>query len=75
MPDLPKRSTTYFDSDLHRTLRIKAAVTHRSLSEIVNEALRLALREDQKDLAAFEERVAEPTMTYEGLLDDLKART
>jgi Arc/MetJ-type ribon-helix-helix transcriptional regulator len=48
-------------------------VTHRSVSEIVNDALRLALREDQEDLAAFEERVAEPTMSYEDLLDDLKA--
>ena len=73
MSDLSKRSTIYFDPDLHRALRIKAAVTHRSVSEIVNDALRLALREDQEDLAAFDERVAEPTMTYEELLDDLKA--
>jgi plasmid stability protein len=73
MSDLSKRSTIYFDPDLHRALRVKAAVTHRSVSEIVNDALRLALREDQEDLAAFEERVAEPTMSYEDLLDDLKA--
>ena len=73
MSDLSKRSTIYFDPDLHRALRIKAAVTHRSVSEIVNDALRLALREDQEDLAAFEERVAEPTISYEELLDDLKA--
>ena len=73
MSDLSKRSTIYFDPDLHRALRIKAAVTHRSVSEIVNDALRLALREDQEDLAAFQERVAEPTMSYEDLLDDLKA--
>ena len=73
MSDLSKRSTIYFDPDLHRALRIKAAVTHRSVSEIVNDALRLALREDQEDLAAFEERVAEPTISYEDLLDDLKA--
>jgi plasmid stability protein len=73
MSDLSKRSTIYFDPDLHRALRIKAAVTHRSVSEIVNDALRLALQEDQEDLAAFEERVAEPTISYEELLDDLKA--
>ena len=73
MSDLSKRSTLYFDPDLHRALRIKAAVTHRSVSEIVNDALRHALREDQEDLAAFEERVAEPTISYEELLDDLKA--
>ena len=73
MSDLSKRSTIYFDPDLHQALRVKAATTHRSVSEIVNDALRLALRDDQEDLAAFEERVAEPTMTYEELLDDLKA--
>ena len=72
MSELSKRSTIYFDPDLHRVLRIKAAATHRSVSEIVNEALRLALREDQKDLAAFEERAGEPSLTYEELLNDLK---
>ncbi|TVR53196.1 MAG: CopG family transcriptional regulator [Spirochaetaceae bacterium] len=73
MSDLSKRSTVYFEPELHRALRIKAATTHRSISEIVNEALRQALREDQEDLAAFDERVAEPTLSYEALLDDLKA--
>lgn len=73
MSDLSKRSTVYFEPELHRALRIKAATTHRSISEIVNEALRQALREDQEDLAAFDERVAEPTLSYEALLNDLKA--
>ena len=73
MSDLSKRSTIYFDPDLHRALRIKAAMTHRSASEIVNDALRQALREDQEDLAAFDERVAEPTLSYEELLADQKA--
>lgn len=73
MSDLSIRSTVYFDPDVHRALRLKAASAHRSLSDIVNEAMRQALREDQEDLAAFEDRVAEPTMTYEALLKDLKA--
>lgn len=68
-----KRSTVYFDPDLHKALRLKAASTHRSVSELVNEAVRQALQEDVEDLAAFEEREAEPTMTYEELLNDLKA--
>lgn len=67
-----KRSTIYFDPQLHAALRLKAAQSDRSLSELVNEAVRAALAEDQEDLAAFENRVAEPTMTYEALLDDLK---
>ena len=73
MTESAKRSTVYFEPELHRALRIKAAHTHRSLSELVNEAVRMALREDQEDLAAFEERANEPTMTYEDLLEDLKA--
>jgi plasmid stability protein len=73
MSDLSKRSTIYFHPELHRALRLKAATTHRSVSEIVNDALRLALREDQEDLAAFDERAAEPTLSYEALLNDLKA--
>jgi hypothetical protein len=68
-----QRATIYFDADLHKALRLKAADTHRSISEIVNDAVRQALREDQEDLAAVEDRVAEPTITYAALLKDLKA--
>lgn len=68
-----KRSTVYFDEQLHAALRLKAAHTHRSVSELVNEAVRASLAEDQEDLAVFTDRGAEPTMSYEALLDDLKA--
>ena len=67
-----ERATIYFDPRLHRAIRLKAAHTHRSVSDIVNDAVRAALREDQEDLAAFEDRAAEPTMSYEALLKDLK---
>jgi hypothetical protein len=68
-----KRATVYFEPALHKALRLKAAHTHRSVSDIVNDAVRLALREDQEDLAAFDDRVAEPVISYEALLKDLKA--
>ena len=68
-----KRATIYFEPALHRAIRLKAAHTNRSLSELVNDAVRWALREDQEDLQAFEDRVGEPTMSYEALLKDLKA--
>jgi len=68
-----KRATIYFEPDLHQALRLKAAYSHRSVSELVNDALRQSLREDQEDLQAIEDRVAEPTMSYEALLKDLKA--
>lgn len=72
MSTLSKRSTVYFDPDIHQALRIKAASSHLSLSELVDEALRAQLAEDQEDLAAFEERVKEPEISYETLLNDLK---
>lgn len=68
-----KRSTVYLDPDLHRAVKLKSAHTNRSISDIVNESLRAALREDEEDLAAFEERAAEPVMSYEALLSKLKA--
>ncbi len=72
MSNLSKKSTVYFEPDIHQALRIKAATTHQSVSEMVNEAVRIALREDQEDLSAFEHRVNEPTLSYEELLEDLK---
>ncbi len=68
-----KRSTIYLDPELHRALRIKALDTGRSMADLVNEAVRMAFREDQEDLSAFDERVKEPEITYEALLKDLKA--
>ena len=70
---MSKRSTIYFDPTIHQALRLKAASTERSISDLVNEAVRQVLSEDQEDLAAFGERVAEPSISYQGLLDDLKA--
>lgn len=73
MSEPAKRSTIYLDPDLHRALRLKAIHTGRSMSDLVNETVRMAFREDQEDLSAFDERVREPEMTYEALLKDLKA--
>ena len=67
-----KRTTIYLDPDLHRALRIKALETERSVSELINEAVRQALTEDEEDLQAFERRAAEPLVSYEAVLRDLK---
>ena len=69
---MTRRSTVYFEAEIHKALRMKAATTERSISDLVNDAVRQALREDQEDLASYDERVAEPTITYQALLDDLK---
>jgi len=73
MSELSKRSTVYFEPGIHQALRIKAATAHISVSEVVNEAVRIALREDQEDLNVFKERAAEPILSYEELLKDLEA--
>jgi len=73
MSELSKRSTVYFEAEIHQALRIKAATTHQSVSEVVNEAVRIALSEDQEDLNAFSQRADEASLSYEELLEDLKS--
>ena len=71
MSETARRSTIYLDPDIHRALRMKAAHTGRSMSDLVNDAVRMALREDLEDLAAFDERAGEPEVSYEALLKEL----
>ena len=67
-----KRATIYFDPNLHKALRLKAVETSRSVSEIVNEAVRDALSEDAEDLLAFDERADETLIGYEEMVKRLK---
>uniref|UniRef100_A0A831U382 CopG family transcriptional regulator n=1 Tax=Geobacter metallireducens TaxID=28232 RepID=A0A831U382_GEOME len=67
-----KRATVYLDPMLHRALKIKALETSRSISDLINESVRYSLEEDRLDLAAFEERVAEPVVSFEEVLKELK---
>ncbi len=67
-----KRATVYFDPDLHKALRMKAAETSRSITELVNEAVREALSEDAEDLAAFDTRMKEPLASYSDMVKRLK---
>ena len=73
MNQVTRRSTIYFEPAIHQALRFKAAATNRSVSALVNQAVRETLREDQEDLSAFEERASEPTLSYEDVLKDLEA--
>ncbi len=67
-----KRATVYFDPQLHRALRIKAAETDHSISDLVNEAIRQSLAEDMEDLDAFKERAEESNLAFEDVLKELK---
>ncbi len=72
MATLSKRSTIYLDPALHQALRLKSLETSRSMSEIINDAVREALAEDAEDLAAFGERINEPLISYEQMVKKLK---
>jgi hypothetical protein len=73
MTQTARRSTVYFDPEVHQALRLKAAETDRSVSDLVNLAVKLALAEDAEDLAAFNERMAEPNLSFEDVVKALKA--
>lgn len=69
-----RRATVYLEPDIHRALKLKAAVSDRSISEMVNEAVRLALAEDAEDLAAIDDRVAEPDIDFDSFVKSLRRR-
>lgn len=73
MPET-RRTTIYLDATLHRALRLKAAETDRSLSDLVNDALRRSLAEDAADLAAIEARKSEPARSFESFVSELRER-
>lgn len=66
------RSTIYFDPAIHKALRLKAVETSRSVSDLVNEAVKEALSEDADDLDAFETRISEPLVSYEEMVRKLR---
>ena len=70
----PRRTTVYLDPELHRALRLRAAESDVSISEMVNDAVRLALAEDAIDLEALRSRKREPVVDFETVVRDLKRR-
>ena len=72
MSEHTRRATVYFDGSVHRALRLKAAETDRSLSDLVNSAVRESLSEDATDLEAFESRGSEPNLSFESVVRDLR---
>ena len=72
MTRLNKKTTIYLDPDMHKALRLKSVGTSRSISDMINEAVRLALAEDADDLAAFQERANDPLISFDETLKKLK---
>jgi len=69
-----KRATIYLDPDLRRALRLKAAETGRSVSDLVNEAVGLSIGEDDEDIATFASRAGDREVPFDAVVEDLKRR-
>ena len=72
MSALTKRATVYLDPELHKAIRLKSIETSRSMSDVINEAIRQSLAEDSEDLESFKERENEPVISFEEALKKLK---
>lgn len=70
----PKRATVYFDPEVHKALRLRAAASDQSISDMVNEAVRASLAEDAMDLAAFEKRKRERSVSFDSFVQGMKQR-
>jgi plasmid stability protein len=69
-----KRATVYFEAEVHRALRLKAAASDRSISDMVNDAVKASLAEDADDLATFSERKSEKSLSFDTFVQGLKRR-
>jgi hypothetical protein len=67
-----KRATVYFDPDIHKALKLKSRETSKSISELVNTAVKEALAGDAEDITAFEERANEPLISFSEMVKRLK---
>ena len=72
--DSQKRATVYFESDVHRALRLKAAALDRSISDMVNDAVKASLAEDAEDLASFSDRSKDKSLSFDTFVQGLKRR-
>jgi len=72
--DTQKRATVYFEPDLHRALRLKSVASGRSISDMVNDAVKTALAEDAEDLAVFAERKSEKRLSFDTFVQGLERR-
>lgn len=72
MTTLTKRATVYLEPEMHRALQLKAFETSRSISDLINDALRGELAEDEADLAVFAARRNDPTVSLAAFVEELK---
>ena len=73
MKTMQKRSTVYLDPQIHRALKVKSAHSSKTISQLINDAIKFSLAEDYEDLTAFEERLNEPNLDFESVLKELQS--
>ena len=73
MKTILKRSTVYLDPQIHRALKVKSAHSSKTISQLINDAIKFSLAEDYEDLTAFEERLNEPNLDFESVLKELQS--
>ena len=66
------KATLYLEEPVHKALRLKAAETRQSMSDLVNDALKASLLEDLEDIAAWRERKNDETIGFEDFVALLK---
>jgi hypothetical protein len=71
---IQKRATVYFEPEVHKALRLRAAANERSISDLVNEAVRVSLAEDAADLSAFDRRKRERSQSFDSFVQSMKRR-
>jgi plasmid stability protein len=70
----PKRATIYLEPEVHKALRLRAAANDRSISDMVNDAVKAALAEDADDLEAMDRRKSEKSVSFESFVRGMKRR-
>tara|TARA_B110000037_G_C17026921_1_gene467766 strand:- start:79 stop:300 length:222 start_codon:yes stop_codon:yes gene_type:complete len=66
------KATLYLEEPVHKALRLKAAETRQSMSDLVNDALKASLLEDLEDITAWRERKNDETIGFEDFVALLK---
>jgi len=72
MESMQKRTTIYLDPMLHKALKLKSMETSKSISALVNQAVRETLAEDAADIAAYEDRINEPVISFSEMVKRLQ---
>lgn len=70
--EAPARTTVYLKPSIYRALRVRSALTDRSLSDLVNDAVLLALREEATDAQAVRLRAREARRPFDAAIAALK---